>query len=73
MSEEIKSEEIKPEEISQKSKANAAVAYGFLFVSWLLLFNKKKEVNNPFVRSHIKSSIIIHFLILLNYVIFISL
>jgi hypothetical protein len=59
------------EEINQKIRYNAVSVYLLLFISWLLLFNKDKNVNNSFVKSHIKSSIIIDILIILNYLIFI--
>ena len=60
-----------PQEISQKIRNNGIVAYLMLFISWLMLFNKENpNVNNSFVKSHIKSSIIIHILILLCYIVF---
>lgn len=61
------------ENISQKSKNNAAISYWILFFSWLLFFNKKNpDIDNDFVKKHIRSSIVLHWLILLNYIIFIS-
>lgn len=58
-------------EISQKSINIAISAYLMLFVSWLFLFNKNEYVDNPFVRGHIKKAIVIHLLIILNYIVFV--
>lgn len=60
------------EENTQKKIINNAIStYFLIFCSWLFLFNKSnKLINNDFVKNHIKSSMIIHFLIFLNVVIF---
>jgi hypothetical protein len=59
------------EEINKTIRYNAVCAYLMLFISWLLLFNKDKNINNDFVRGHIKSSIVIDILLVLNYLIFV--
>ncbi len=59
--------------ISEKSKWNAISAYLMIFISWLFLFNKQNpEINNPFVRAHTKTAMLIHFWFLLTYIVFIS-
>lgn len=59
--------------VEQKTINNAIAAYLMVFISWLLLLNKdNKYINNDFVKNHTKSSIIIHIMFLINYIIFIS-
>jgi hypothetical protein len=60
-----------PEEITTKIKNNAIITYLLIWFSWFFLFNKDKNINNPFVRSHIKSSIVLHIFIILIYIVFI--
>jgi hypothetical protein len=48
-------------DLNEKTINNAKITYFFIFFSWLLLFNKiDKNINNSFVKSHVKSSSIIH-------------
>lgn len=59
------------ENLNQKIINNAISAYLMLFISWMLLLNKtNKNINNSFVRSHTKTSIIIHLMIILNTIVF---
>lgn len=61
-----------PENISKRSLNNAAISYWLLFISWLMFFNKSNpDINNKYVKDHIKSSIVLHVLLLLNFLIFI--
>ncbi len=61
------------QKIEQKIINNAISAYLMVFISWLLLLNKDNEkINNPFVKNHVLSSVIIHILLIVNYVIFIK-
>jgi len=58
--------------INDKIAWNWAITYFFIFFSWILLFNKNDpNINNSFVKSHIKSSCLIHLWFILNYIIFI--
>lgn len=61
------------ENINNKIINNAVSAYLMLFISWMLLINKSNPyINNDFVKNHTKSSIIIHLMIIINYIVFIS-
>lgn len=57
--------------MNQKIINNAISSYFWL---WLLLLipSKKENINHPFVKKHAKTAVFIHFLMLINYVIFIS-
>lgn len=58
-------------QINSKSVNIAISAYLMLFFSWLMLFNKSNpNIDNNFVKWHIKSSIIIHSLFLINSLVF---
>jgi hypothetical protein len=47
--------------IDKKIAANALSTYFLVFISWLFLFNKTNDlINNDFVKSHVKSSSLIH-------------
>ena len=60
-------------ELNQKTINNAFSAYFFIFCSWFFLLNKtNKNINNSFVKSHVKSSSLIHFGFIITYIIFIS-
>lgn len=60
-------------DLNEKTINNAKITYFFIFFSWLLLFNKiDKNINNSFVKSHVKSSSIIHLWFIITYVIFVS-
>lgn len=60
------------ENIDKKIIINAISSYLMVFVSWLFLFNKEnKYINNNFVKKHTKSALIIHLLLIINYIIFI--
>lgn len=60
-------------ELNKKTVANAVSAYLFIFCSWLFLFNKTNEnLNNNFVKSHVKSASLIHLWFLITYIIFVS-
>ncbi len=59
-------------ELNTKIINNAISAYLMLFISGLFLFNKKNIlINNPFVKNHTKTAILIHILFLINFVVFI--
>ncbi len=58
--------------INNKMVGNAISAYLFIFFSWLYLFNSNKNIDNTFVKWHIKTAIIIHIWFLVTYIIFIS-
>jgi len=61
------------ENINNKIINNAITAYLMIFISWMLLLNKSNPyINNDFVKGHTKSSIIIHIMLIINYIIFIS-
>ena len=52
---------------------NAISAYFLIFISSLFLINKNnKYINNPYVKNHTKSALLIHIWFLINYIIFIS-
>lgn len=60
-------------ELNEKIKANAISAYLMIFVSlWFLINKTNSNVNNSFVKAHVKSAFIIHLLFFVTYVIFIS-
>lgn len=62
-----------PEKIDKKIINNAIASYLMIIASWFFLINKSNPyLNNKFVRNHTKSAMIIHLLIILNYIIFIS-
>lgn len=59
-------------QINKTIKNNAISAYLMVFISWLFLFNKDNiNINNDFVKKHTKSAILIHILLIINYIIFI--
>lgn len=57
-------------EINQKEIWNAIVSYLMIFISGLLLINKSKYIDTPFVRWHVKSSMLIHLGFLITIIIF---
>lgn len=58
-------------QINKIIKNNAISAYLMFGISWMLLFSKKNlNINNYFVRSHVKSAFLIHFLIILDIIFF---
>lgn len=60
-------------ELNEKIKANAISAYLMIFVSlWFLINKTNSNINNSFVKAHVKSAFIIHLLFFVTYVIFIS-
>lgn len=48
------------EELNKKVIWNAVSAYMMVLVSVTFLFSKKKYLNHPFVRSHVRSAFILH-------------
>lgn len=59
--------------IDKKVRGIATSSYLMMFISWLFLFNKvNPNINNSFVKSHTKTSMLIHFWFLITYIIFIS-
>ena len=66
-------EEIWENELNAKTVNNAVSTYFFICCSWLLLFIKtNKNIDNTFVKSHIKSSSLIHLWIIITYILFVS-
>lgn len=59
------------EEINEKVLANAKSSYFMPLANLAFLFSQDKNINHPFVRSHVKTANFIHLLFLLNYVLFI--
>lgn len=57
--------------MNKKIINNAMSAYFWLW-ALLLLPSKKENINDPFVKSHSKTALFIHVLMLLNYLIFIT-
>lgn len=55
---------------SKTIRINAAVTYLMFLISWLMLLQKKQDINNDFVKSHVKSAMILHILISINFIIF---
>ena len=59
--------------ISEKIKWNAISAYLFIFIAWLFLLNKTNDnINNEFVRDHVKTATLIHLGFLITIIIFLS-
>jgi hypothetical protein len=59
------------EEINGKVLANAKSSYFMPLANLAFLFSQDKNINHPFVRSHVKTANFIHLLFLFNYVLFI--
>mgnify|MGYP003999216251 FL=1 len=58
---------------TKEVRGTAVSAYLMFILSWLYLFNKtNKNVNNEFVKWHVKSSIIIFFWFMTTYLVFIT-
>lgn len=59
--------------INEKIKANAISAYLMIFLSlWFLINKTNSNINNDFVKAHVKSAFIIHLLFFVTYIIFVS-
>jgi hypothetical protein len=55
-----------------KKIINNAISAYFGLSALLLLPSKKENLNHPFVKKHAKTALFIHFMMLINYIIFIS-
>jgi len=60
-------------ETNQKIKNNAIISYLFIIINFLFLSNKtNSNINNVFVKNHTKTAIFIHFLFLINTIVFVK-
>ena len=62
------------ENIHKKSRANALSSYLMIGIAWAFLLNKENPyISNSFVKSHTKTALLLHFGLIMNYIVFIHL